>query len=311
MQVKELNKEKEIKAEKFLENMDKAILWNEIESPIKAKYYENAGRGRPKIELKTMLKVHFIQKWFGLSDPQTEEQIYDRISFRKFLNIEFGMEIPDETSICKFRKFLNENNYAEKLEEIVLKILEKHSLIVKEGKIVDATIIQASGSTKNKAKERDKEMGSTMKNNNYYFGLKHHIATCIKGFVLKVITTKASKSDVSQLELLLDGNEKMVCGDKAYGNEKLKKRLEKTGGEYKILSKKPKGKDMPEEVKAENKEFSKVRFIVEFPFGVIKNLWHNRRVRYKGIEKNHKSFLTMCSLFNIYKARNTLILANS
>ena len=157
---------KKLKSERFLDEMTKVIPWNKICRLIQP-YYQEKEVGRKRTDLLLLLKIHFLQQWFNLSDPAAEEAIYDRISFQKFLNIDLMDGAPDETTILNFRHLLEKHELPKKFFKLINKFLKKAGLILKEGTIVDATIIAAPSSTKNKARKRDPEMSSTKKNNNY------------------------------------------------------------------------------------------------------------------------------------------------
>jgi len=183
---------KKIRSERFLDEMIKVVPWNKICHLIQPHYRENE-IGRKKTDLLLLLKIYFLQQWFNLSDPAAEEWIYDRISFQKFLNIDLMDNVPDETTILNFRHLLEERQLPEKIFKLVNKLLENKGLLLKEGTIVDATIISAPSSTKNKAKKRDPEMSSTKKNNNYHFGMKAHIGVDAKhGLVHSLEATTAT-----------------------------------------------------------------------------------------------------------------------
>ena len=183
---------KKLKSERFLDEMTKVIPWDDICQLIQPHYRESE-IGRKKTDLLLLLKIHFLQQWFNLSDPAVEEWIYDRISFQKFLNIDLMDGVPDETTILNFRHLLEEHELPEKIFELVNGLLESAGLILKEGTIVDATIIAAPSSTKNKEKKRDPEMSSTKKNNNYHFGMKAHIGVDTKnGLVHSLEATTAT-----------------------------------------------------------------------------------------------------------------------
>ena len=178
----------------FLERMDAVLPWTELLEPVRD-HYPKRGNGRPPIPAKVMLRIHFMQLWFNLSDPAMEDRLYDVEPVRRFAQIGPD-EVPDETTICRFRHFLQRHGIQEKLFAISRRYLEKHNLLVKEGSVVDATIITAPSSTKNTHRKRDPEMRSTKKGNQYYFGMKAHVGTDINGLVHSVQVTSANVPDV-------------------------------------------------------------------------------------------------------------------
>lgn len=298
---------KKLRSEKFHEEMEKIIPWNKLIYKIEKCYKKKETTvGRKKYPTKLMLKIYFLQQWYNLGDPAMEDTIYDRISFQKFLEIDLlGDTVPDETTILNFRHFLEEHKLPEKFFRVVNKVLEEKGILLKQGTIVDASIIAASSSTKNKDKKRDPEMRSTSKNNNWHFGMKTHIGVDGKsGLVHTLTTTSANESDKSQLLKLLHGDEEYVSGDKGYIDKEMKKDWRRQGKIWLILDKKkPKGK-LSTSQKKRNKKLSSFRAKVEHPFRVVKHLWGHRRVRYKGLLKNTMQFFTLFALANLYKVRH-------
>lgn len=173
-------KAKKLKVERFLEEMDGVVPWSRLVKDMKP-YYKRAG-GRPPHDLELMLRIHFLQLWHNLSDPGMEEALYDRLSFQRFLGFDcFGGVVPDESAICRFRHFLEQKGLTHKIFDTVHRHLADHGMVLKEGTIVDATIIHAPISKKNAAKARDPEMSSTRKNNVFHFGAKGHIGVQANG----------------------------------------------------------------------------------------------------------------------------------
>jgi IS5 family transposase len=314
--------------QKFLTEMEGALPWGTLLSICKKKW-KTSKNGRPKYELEMMLKVYFLQQWYCLGDPTVEAEIYDSIAFRLFLGInDLGEGIPDESTILRFRRFLEDHKLPEKFLQKTVKVLKASGHILKRGTIVDATIIKASSSTKNKAKSRDPEMNSTQKNNNYYFGMKQHIGVdADKGLIHTLESTTAKVHDSQKLEDCLHGEETIISGDKAYGSKELKQKCRNEGKTYLITDKRArrrKPKDITEEAwsilkkvptqlsasqKKKNKNISSVRSKVEHPFRIIKHLWGHRNVRYKGILKNNLQWNTLAMLSNFYMiAKNQVFL---
>src|SRR4030043_456971 len=171
------NKKKKTRREKFLEEMDKVIPWEELLKDIK-EYYPKAGNGRQPMPLARMLRISFMQQWYGLSDPAMEDSLYDIESMRRFARIDLEADvIPDETTILNFRHYLEEHHLTEKIFEKTKGYLADKGLLLRKGTIVDATIINASSSTKNETQTRDPEMKQTKKGNQWYFGMKAHVGT--------------------------------------------------------------------------------------------------------------------------------------
>jgi IS5 family transposase len=304
-----LTHNKPLRCEKFLNEMDEIIPWSKLITPI-SKHYTEQKTGRKRKELLLMLKIYFLQQWYNLSDPSMEEAIYDRNSFQKFLEIDLlGKEtIPDETTILNFRHVLEEHKLQEQLFRIVNKLLEEQGLMMKEGTIVDATIISASSSTKNKDKKRDEEMSSTKKNGKWYFGMKAHIGVdANSGLVHTMESTKAKVHDKKMMDKLFHGKEKAKLGDKAYYDERRKKEARNNEIFWGILDKGKRGKKLSSSQKKKNKKLSSLRAKVEHPFQVIKHLWKHKRVRYKGLSKNTSQFYILFALANLYRVRKQIL----
>jgi IS5 family transposase len=201
----------------FLDELDSIMLWKELCAVI-APFYSKGESGRPPIALERMLRIHFIQQWFNLSDPAAEEALYDSFSMRAFVGIDLGnAAVPDETTICRFRHLLEKHNLGKRLFEAVNVYLHENGVKIATGTIVDATIISALSSTKNKAKARDPEMHQTKKGNNWHFGMKAHIGIDSRSKLIHtLVTTPANVHDSKVLPDLLHGKETRVWGDAAY-----------------------------------------------------------------------------------------------
>ena len=209
-------KRKRTRREVFLAEMDKVVPWPRLLALIEPAY-PKAGNGRPPYPLATMLRVHLMQNWFGLSDPGMEEALYEIAPLRQFAHLSLTRPIPDETTILNFRRLIEAHDLAPKLLQTVNAHLCRKGLMLKQGTIVDATIIAAPSSTKNADGERDPEMHQTKKGNQWHFGMKAHIGVDVdSGLVHTVTTTAANASDVSQVEALLHGKEEVVHADAGY-----------------------------------------------------------------------------------------------
>lgn len=298
--------------EQFLEEMEKVIPWGTFSEIIGKKYNKTSKGGRPKKELILMLKIYFLQQWYNLGDEEVEEAIVDSNAFIAFTGLpDYGTHVPcpDSTTILRFRHFLEDNDLQKKLFGKVNKIFESHGYIHKKGTIVDSTIIKASSSTKNKQKKRDGDMSSTRKNNNFFFGAKTHIGVDTKhGLIHTIYVTTAKVSDRKMFHHCLHGEEQAAFGDKAYISKEEKKKWRKEGRFWGITDKAGRGKTLSNSQKKRNKKLSSLRAKVEHPFGVIKNQWKHRTVRYKGLKKNAAQWFMLAILHNLYKMRKQLIL---
>ncbi len=227
------NKKKKTRREKFLEEMEQAIPWEKLLQVVR-KHYPMAGNGRQPMPLERMLRIYFMQQWYGLSDPAMEDALYDSEAMRRFADIELEVDvIPDETTILNFRHLLERYNLTKKIFEKTQQYLSEKGLLLREGTIVDATIINAPSSTKNHDKTRDREMRQTKKGNQWYFGMKAHVGTDTgRGLAHSVVVTDAAVHDSRVMDKLLHGEELAVYGDKAYVSEGKKTEYEARGIEW-------------------------------------------------------------------------------
>ena len=300
---------KKTRREQFLEDMDVVVPWDELTTIIEPYYPSGAGPGRPPVGLERMLRIYFLQNWFNLSDPAVEESLYDMRVMREFVGIDLGEEpVPDETTVCKFRHLLEQHELTEKLFLTVNHYLALKGMKVNSGTIVDATIISAPSSTKNKENKRDPEMHQVKKGNEWHFGMKMHIGVDSRsGVIHSVKSTSANVHDSQVIEELLHGDETRVWGDSAY-----------LGQRDKILSKAPHAQDftnkrgvrghpLSEQDKKQNTTKSKVRARVEHPFLISKRIFGFSKVCYRGLKKNAARVHTICALVNLYRCRKQLL----
>lgn len=301
-------KKKTTKRELFLKEMDMVVPWTELCAVIEP-YYPKGENGRPPKGLERMLRIYFTQQWYGLSDPGMEEALYDSESIRRFCGVELMDEdAPDESTILKFRHLLEKHQLTEPLFAAVNTHLSQHQLLLRVGTMVDATLIAAPPSTKNKARERDPEMSQTKKGNTWHFGMKIHTGTDVdSGLVHTVKVTTARVHDKKAMPDLLHGEERAVFGDKGYVSDEDKRVARANGIFWGVLDKaKPKKKLSTGQVKR-NRQLSSVRAKVEHPFRVLKRQFGYVKVRYKGLMKNTVQVLTLFALTNLYMARRTLL----
>lgn len=301
------NKKKKTRREQFLEEMDKVIPWAELVQVIE-KYYPKAGNGRQPMPMERMLRIYFMQQWYALSDPAMEDALYDIESMRRFADIDLSVDIvPDETTILNFRHRLEKHNLTKQIFEKTKNYLKERGLLLREGTIVDATIINAPSSTKNREQVRDPEMRSTRKGNNYYFGMKAHVGTDTgKGLVHDIVVTDASIHDSQVMDELVHGEEQAVYGDKAYSDEKKKAGYEAKGIKWRVNIRGCRWRKLTEKEVATNHEQSQTRAKVEHIFLVVKHLWHYTKVRYKGLYKNTVQVFSLFALANLYLVRHEL-----
>lgn len=300
--------QKKLRCERFLEDMEKIIPWGKFCDEVEP-FYGEKETGRKRMELMMMLKIYFLQQWYALSDPAAEEAIYDRNSFQKFLEIDLlSHRVPDETTILNFRHLLEEHKLQERFFAAVNGLLERKGLLMREGTIVDATIIPAPSSTKNKEQKRDPEMSSTKKGNQWYFGMKAHIGTDAKsGIVHHLHTTAAKTNDRVPMKQLLHGKERAIFGDKGYYKQEDKRTARANGILWAVSDRGTRNHPLSSSQRKRNRKFSSVRSKVEHPFGVVKCQWGFAKVRYKGLFKNTMQLFALFSLANLFRMRKTLL----
>ena len=299
---------KPTKREKFLAEMERVVPWKELYSLIEP-FYPKAGKGRPPVGLERMLRIHFLQSWFNLSDPAAEEALYDMESMRRFVGIDLGNEpVPDETTICKFRHLLEAHGLGERIFQEVNAHLEEKGLRLSEGTIMDATIINAPSSTKNQDRKRDPDMHSTKKGNQYYFGMKIHVGVDRESrTVHSLVTTPANVHDSKMVEDILHGEENAVFGDSAYMG-KTEEIAKKAPGALDLTQTRgTKNRKLTEEEKETNRLLSKTRSRGEHIFLIAKRIFGFSKVRYKGLAKNTNFVFVLFALSNLYMVRRGLL----
>jgi IS5 family transposase len=300
-------KKKRTKREKFLCEMNEVVPWERLVRLIEP-HYPKPGNGRRPMPLLVMLKIYFLQQWYNLSDPGAEEALYDIQSMRGFAGIELGRDaIPDETTILNFRHLLERFDLTKALFDEVADYLEERKLLLRGGTIMDATLIAAPSSTKNKDKKRDPEMTSSKKGNQWHFGMKAHIGVDAKsGLVHTAGATTGKVHDAKVMDRLIREDDKAVFGDKGYVNEKVKARARKAGVYWAVKEKKKPGRQLSSSQKKRNKRHAGIRAKVEHVFRVIKCQFGYRKTRYRGIDKNGAQIFSLLALANLYMVRGQL-----
>lgn len=298
----------------FLAEMDQVVPWGELCAVIEPVYPKvgDAG-GRPPIPLERMLRIYFLQLWFNLSDPAVEEALYDSAAMRSFARVDLGREAaPDETTVCKFRHLLERHKLGKQLLKRVNEHLRAAGIRISNGTIVDATIISAPSSTKNKAGERDPEMHQTAKGKQWYFGMKAHVGVDSRSKLIHTILASAANvADVQALPHLLHGRERRVWGDQAYqGHSALIRRHAPKAQDFTNRLSRHYGKINRVEW-AKNRTKSRVRAKVEHAIGVIKRVFGFQKVRYRGLAKNLHRLEVTAALANLFMVRRRLLAIQS
>jgi transposase, IS5 family len=307
------HKKKQTRRDRFLSEIEAVTPWAALVAALLPYYPKGDGRGRPPVGLERMLRMYIAQQCFGLSDEGIEDAIYDSQAIRGFVGIDLTHEsAPDATTLLKFRRLLEKHNLTRRIFDEINGHLAGKGLVMREGTIVDATLIAAPPSTKNRDKERDPEMHQSKKGNDWHFGMKAHVGVDMAtGLVHSVVGTAGNVNDVTQAHALLHGGEKAVLGDAGYqGVGKRPENVDKAVDWHtamrpsvrKALKKNTLGraKEKLEQTKAS------VRAKVEHCFHVVKCLFKHRKTRYRGLAKNNAQLFTLFAFANLLLARRFL-----
>ncbi len=300
--------------DRFLAEIEACTPWDELVATLEEHYPKSGKRGRPPMGLERMLRMHIAQNCFGLSDEGIEDAIYDSFAIRRFVGVDLGRDpVPAATTLLKFRRLLEASGLTERIFQTIRQHLASKGLIMREGTIVDASLIAAPPSTKNRDKQRDSGMHQAKKGNQWHFGMKLHIGTdADSGLGHTGVTTAAKVSDVTEAGALLHGEEKDVYGDAGY--QGVEKRAENQDRDVswhvamrpskrRALPQTPKGQilDQVERVKLQ------IRSKVEHPFHVLRNLLAYRKTRYRGLAKNTAHLNTLMGLASLKLAAKRLL----
>jgi IS5 family transposase len=300
---------KKTRKELFLEEMERIIPWSDLTQALKPYYPDPTGPGRRPKGLERMLRIYFMQHWFNLSDPGMEEALYDSRVMRDFAGIDLGEEpAPDESTILKFRHLLEAKNMGAELLQLVNSYLDENGLKVSRGTIVDASIINAPSSTKNRDQARDPDMHQTRKGNQWYFGMKLHIGVDSKTkLVHSAVATAANVHDSQVLDDLLHGEETRVWGDSAYaGQKRTLKEIAPQSRDF-TQQKASRNRALSAQERSRNRTKSRVRSRVEHIFHILKCRVGFTKVRYRGLEKNANHLFAAMALVNLVMAKRRLL----
>ena len=290
----------------LLERLDDATPWKKLAAPIaRLPEYARDNPGRPAWDPIVMLKSLMLAKWFNLSDPGLEEALLDRISFRRFVGLSFTDSTPDETTFVRFRARLREANIHNTLFDGVVKHLEKQGYLVREGTMVDATIIEQSTGAKRDdgSSTRDEDASFTKKHGTTHHGYKGHIACDRSGIITDYRFTTAKEHDSKRIDEMTKDERTAVFADSAYASCARRAELTGRGVIDGIIYKRKRGQaalyDWQERW---NKLVSRVRAKVEHPFAMMKHQLGYRRVRYRGRARNEFDFALTLMACNIKRS---------
>ncbi|MGL6004043.1 IS5 family transposase [Aeromonas sobria] len=300
-------KRRKTRKELFLARMEALLPWTmmlEVIEPV----YPKAGNGRRPYPLDTMLRIHCMQQWYSLSDGAMEDALYEITSMRLFAKLSLDQAIPDRTTIMNFRHLLEQHQLARQLFDAVNLWLSDAGIMMKQGTLVDATLIGAPSSTKNKRGERDGEMHQTKKGNQWYFGMKAHIGVDAKsGLTHSLETTAANEHDLNQVGNLLHGEEAFVFADAGYQGAENREELADVKAQWAIAMRPGRLKELKKHprknkaVIAFERLKSSIRAKVEHPFRIIKRQFGFVKARFKGLRKNDNQLAMLFTLANLFR----------
>lgn len=297
----------------FLDAMDRAVPWTALLALI-TPLAPRKRTGRPPFALEAMLRIHFLQQWFGLSDVAMEEALFDVPLYREFAGLGGMSRLPDRVSILRFRHLLEEHRLAEQFLQVVNAHLAQAGLMLKEGTVVDATLIAAPSSTKNQGGERDPEMHQVKKGNQWHFGMKAHIgADADSGLVHSVAGTAANVNDVTQAHALLHGEETDVFADAGYVGVDKRDETQAIRAQWHVAMRPGKRRSLNtatplgQILNDLERAKARIRAKVEHPFRVIKRQFGHVKVRYRGLMKNTQQLFTLFALSNVWMVRHRLL----
>ena len=305
-------KKKQTRRDKFLAEMEQVVPGARLVDRLRP-LYPKGERGRKPIALELMLRIYFLQQWYGLADEALEDALYDSQALRGFAGIDLTVDaVPDATTVLHFRHWLERHELTKALFDEIAAMLAERGLLMRQGTIVDATIIAAPPSTKNKEKARDPEMHQTKKGNQWHFGMKAHIGVDVaSGVVHTVAGTAANKADITQMAAVLHGQEETVFADAGYTGADKRPELEDRDVSWNIAIKRSIVKALPQALRelAEPVEraLSQVRAVVEHPFHIVKNRFRHKKLRYRGLVKNTAQLHILFALANLVIVKKTLL----
>lgn len=291
--------------------MEEIIPWQELLSHLEPHYPKTGQRGRQPMALGSMFRIYCLQNWFNLSDRQMEDALYEIESMRRFAGFSGVTDaLPDETTILNFRHFLEKHELTGLLLEAINTYLKAQGLLVSKGTMVDATIIHAPSSTKNREQARDPEMHQTKKGKQWYFGMKIHVGADVdSGAVHTVEVTAANEADISILPKLLRAEDKVIFGDAGYASDEYKRGSRQLGIRWCVQDKRKSGQNLSMNQKKRNRKQSSIRARVEHVFRVIKRQFGFTSTRYRGLMKNATQVKMLMGLANLYLLRRRLMTA--
>ncbi len=269
--------------------------------------------GRPRKEIVLMTRILFVQYLYNLSDPELEDQLNDRLSFQRFVGLGMNSKVPDYTTIWRFKEALVKHHLLDGLFQVIVDACDRQGLLVKRGTLVDSTIIESVNRPLSRQRRKalaerpsaqiDTDATSTKKGNRHYYGYKGHIGVDEGSKLIRRKTfTTASHHDITEIDNLMNGDERSVWADKAYGRTSDKQRARASGVYYGVLDRGKRGQKLSNRQKSRNRQKSKVRSAVEHPFAYMKERLHYACARAKTQARNELDFTMNCILYNVFRA---------
>jgi len=295
--------------EKFLNEMEPLVPWSKLIALIEPHYPKSGKQGRQPKGLEVMFRIHCMQNWFTYSDRQMEDALYETESIRRFAGFGSVMDaLPDESTILKFRHLLEKHKLTGQILTVINDDLKEQGLLVSQGTMVDATIIHAPSSTKNRDKARDPEMHQTRKGNQWYFGMKIHVGADVdSGAVHSVTTTAANVADITELPKLIREEDQVIFADAGYSSDSYRRGARHMGIRWCVNDKRKGSNNLSSSQRKRNRKQSAVRARVEHVFRVIKRQFGFQKTRYRGLEKNASQVNLLVGLANLYMLRRQLV----
>lgn len=294
--------------EEFLEAMDAIVPWAEWVALI-GPHYPDGRRGRRPVGCERMLRMYLLSVWFRLSDEGCEDAVLDSRAMQRFVGVDMMSEqVPDATTLCRFRHVLEENGLGVRMLSELARILEERGVMMRGGSIVDATFVESPSSTKNASRSRDPEAHQARKGSTWHFGYKAHAGVDLgTGLVHAVEVTAANVSDVEVAPRLLRPGDRVCYADAGYTG--VAARPEVAGDpalsavDFRVARRRSKvpGRDHPEVSweRAIERGIARVRAKVEHPFHVVKDVFGLRKTRYRGLAKNRNLLSVAFALANL------------
>jgi len=299
--------------DRLLRDLDALTPWPALLATVEPVYPKGEGPGRPPIGLEKMLRMYIAQQCLGLSDEGIEDALYDSHAVRRFVGMDLARDMaPDATTLLRFRRLLETHQLTRAIFEAINRHLADKGLLMRKGTVVDATIISAPSSTKNRERARDPEMHQTRKGKQWYHGLKAHIGSdADSGITHTLVTTAANTADINVAHALLHGTEKVVFADAGYQGVEKRPEQAQVQATWHVAMRPGKRKALGHDahgrvLESIEKLKASVRAKVEHPFHVVKNLFKMRKVRYRGLAKNTAQLYTLFGMANLVLVKRRL-----